>query len=259
MPLRRILAICLIAAVPVLAQAPPDGPSVTAGHIHLNSADPDAAIGFWRDVIGASTVSSDSMKGVGMSGATIFFAQKAASGPSAGSAIDHLAVRVADLQPFIKNLAKTTYKSTNPQADKSRLMIDGPDGVLIEMIEDSSMYTSVEFSHIHLYSTKPQEMQAWYAGNFGGRLGTGENADSVQIPGATLTFTRGDSPVPTAGRAVDHLGFEVKNIDSLRKKLSENGARIDTPAHADPGTKAMIAFVTDPWGTSIELIERVAR
>jgi catechol 2,3-dioxygenase-like lactoylglutathione lyase family enzyme len=230
MPLRRVLVACLLAVLPALAQ-PSGPPPVTAGHIHLNSADPDAAIAFWKDVLGAPTVSVDSEKGIGMSGVTILFTRKTPSGPSAGSAIDHLALKVADLQPFTDRLAKTTYKSFSPKVGEELLMIEGPDGVRIELIGDSAMYTSVEFNSTHLHSAQPKEMQAWYAKTLSGRV----------------------------GRAIDHLSFEVRDLESFCKKLSQNGVKIDSPPHAEPRINGSVALLTDPWGTRIELTEHSAK
>ena len=251
----RFITVVLIAAGSAFSQAP----LVTAGHIHLNSADPDAAIVFWRDVIGASSYSSGNLKGVGMAGATMLMTKKAPSGPTAGSAVDHVAIRVPDLQVVVDRIAKSSYKTWKPKPDVDRLMLEGPDGVRIELVEDSSMYSSMEFSHIHLSSPKPVEMQAWYAKNFGGRPGMAENADSLQFSGTTLTFAQAESALPTADRAVDHIAFEVQSLDAFCRKLADSGIKIDSPAHTDAALNAPVALLTDPWGTRIELVERTAR
>ena len=154
----RIFAACVIAVVAALPSAaqPPArfARTVVMGHIGINSADPDAATAFWTDLMGASSYSRDSFKGVSLLGLMIVFDRAAPSGPSAGSTIDHLGFRVPDLQPYTEKLAKTSYKSSQPTAD--RLLIDGPDGVRIELMEDSSEYAGMEFDHIHFYSTQPK-------------------------------------------------------------------------------------------------------
>jgi len=56
-------------------------------------------------------------------------------------------------------------------------------------------------------------------------------------------------------RLFDHLGFEVKNMnDTLTTLRKENVAITDEPFELATGTT--IAFVEDPDGTLIELIER---
>lgn len=194
-----------------------------------------------------------------MLGAIILFDKKAPSGPSAGSTIDHIGLKVPDVQSFADKLAKTSYKSStksDPAGDQ--LMIDGPDGVRIELTEDASMYAPLEFNHIHFHATQPKDMQAWYSKTFGARAGTGENADSSLIPGAMLTFTKADAAAPTAGRAIDHIAFEVKDLETFCKTLGANGIKLDSPYQSMPDIKFAHAFLTDPWGTRIELTEGVA-
>jgi len=56
-------------------------------------------------------------------------------------------------------------------------------------------------------------------------------------------------------RLFDHLGFEVKNMnDTLTTLRKENITITDEPFELATGTT--IAFVEDPDGTLIELIER---
>src|SRR5580698_2110746 len=77
MPLFRIFAGCMLLALPAIAQSPSaNGRAVEFGHIHLNSADPDSAIAFWQDVIGAAPYSHATLRGVSMIGAIILFTGK---------------------------------------------------------------------------------------------------------------------------------------------------------------------------------------
>src|ERR1051325_7327307 len=122
MLLSRMFAAFLVAVVAALPQPP--GPSnIAAAHIHLNSADPDAAIAFWSDVIGTSSSDIGSFKGASTLGVKILFTRKTPSGPSAGSTIDHIAFKVPDLQPVADRLAKTPYKSFRPETSQDRMMI----------------------------------------------------------------------------------------------------------------------------------------
>ena len=62
-----------------------------------------------------------------------------------------------------------------------------------------------------------------------------------------------------AGRAIDNISFDVKDLEALCKKLIENGVKLDSPPHAVPDLNASIAFLTDPWGMRIELIEKTGK
>jgi len=258
MPLSRMFVAFLAAVLSALAQPPVPVPNIAAAHIHLNSADPDVAIQFWNDTIGTSTSNVGSYIGVSTLGVKILFTRKAPSGPSAGSTIDHIALRVPDLQPVIERLSKTPYKSFRPQTSTDRLMIDGPDGVRIELIEENSAYTPLEFNHIHLSSKQPEQMQAWYISNLGARAGS-DSANSVVIPGANVTISQADSAVPSANRAIDHISFEVKDLEKFCKKLVESGMKLDSALHPVPELGASVALLSDPWGTRIELMEKSTR
>jgi catechol 2,3-dioxygenase-like lactoylglutathione lyase family enzyme len=64
-----------------------------------------------------------------------------------------------------------------------------------------------------------------------------------------------DPVVGTQGRALDHIGFEVKNLEEFCKKLEASGIKLATPYRKVEAVNLGLAFVTDPWGTSIELNE----
>jgi catechol 2,3-dioxygenase-like lactoylglutathione lyase family enzyme len=54
---------------------------------------------------------------------------------------------------------------------------------------------------------------------------------------------------------LDHIGFDVKNLEEFCKKLEAAGIKLDRPLETRPdGSK--LTFIHDPWGTSIELNER---
>lgn len=251
MPLLRIIAFWLLATLPAVAQR--RVPNITFGHIQINSADPDKTIAFWTDVIGLSTWSRGSLNGVSTLGVLILITRSAPSGPSAGSAIDHIGFKVPDVQPFIAKLAKTGYKSVQPAGDQ--LMIDGPDGVHIELTEDSSMYAPLEFDHIHFYTAQPNDLRAWYAKLFGARPAGEDRPDTILVSGAALAITRADSVSPTAGRAIDHIAFEIKGLESFCTKLAADGIKFDSPYQVVPQLKFSTAFLTDPSGARIELTE----
>ena len=263
MALFRVLAACLIAALPLAAQrGPQNSRGASFGHIHLNSANPDAAVAFWSDVIGASPDNRGPLKGVSMIGLLILIGQSDAPGPSAGSAIDHIALHVPDLQLFIARLAKTPYKGSQPVPGGDRLIIDGPDGVRIELMEDNTMYAPLEFDHIQLNSAQPSESQAWYAKVFGARKGPADKADKAntsRLMGVNLIFEQKESAAPSAGRGIDHIAFEIKGLEAFCKKLAEEGIQLDSPYKVSTEPRMSSAFLTDPWGTRIGLTEGLGR
>ncbi|HUO30283.1 MAG TPA: VOC family protein, partial [Bryobacteraceae bacterium] len=63
----------------------------------------------------------------------------------------------------------------------------------------------------------------------------------------------------TKGRALDHIGFEVKDLETFCRKLEADGVKLDMPYRRIPELNLAIAYLTDPWGTYIELTEGLNR
>jgi hypothetical protein len=84
---------------------------------------------------------------------------------------------------------------------------------------------------------------------------------SARLPGVQLNFSPSPTPLAaTAGRAVDHIGFEVKGLEAFLKKLEEQGIKPSVTLRQVPALNNLwIAFVVDPWGTNIELTEGLDR
>ena len=83
----------------------------------------------------------------------------------------------------------------------------------------------------------------------------GQNV-AADIPGANLSFSKTDTPtITTKGRVLDHIGFDVKNLDAFMKNLAAQGVKIERPFTPNPAGGGL-GFVSDPWGTQIELNER---
>jgi len=47
----------------------------------------------------------------------------------------------------------------------------------------------------------------------------------------------------------------VQDLDGLIRSLDAKGVTIEAPVRQVPGTRIRVAFLTDPWGTYIELTE----
>ena len=61
---------------------------------------------------------------------------------------------------------------------------------------------------------------------------------------------------PTKGRVLDHIGFDVKDLNAVIKKIEAQGIKLDEPYRKNPLTGSAISYITDPWGTRLELVER---
>ena len=129
----------------------------------------------------------------------------------------------------------------------------------IEILEDKTQTMPIRHEHIHFRVTEGEipKMQAWYAKPFGGKARTtSNNAPVVDLPGTQLRFAKDDkAQLPTRHRVLDHIGFDVKDHPAFVKKIESEGIKLDEPPRKNPnGT--VITYITDPWGTRIEIIER---
>ena len=59
-----------------------------------------------------------------------------------------------------------------------------------------------------------------------------------------------------ACRVLDHIGFDVKDLQSFVKKIEAEGIKLDEPVRKNEAAGVMLTYITDPWGTRIELVQR---
>jgi len=60
----------------------------------------------------------------------------------------------------------------------------------------------------------------------------------------------------TSGDELDHLAFAVPNMDEAMKKFKEHGVEIAREPYSLRGSTTSIAFIKDPNGIWLEIIER---
>ena len=122
------------------------------------------------------------------------------------------------------------------------------------------MTTATQMHHIHLMVSDPMAAQKWYGHHFGATAGKRLTFETANVPGAEIALTKADMPLtPTKGRSVDHIGFEVKNLDAFVAKLQAAGIKTDAAIRSSTNASGLrIVFITDPWGTEVELTEGLA-
>jgi catechol 2,3-dioxygenase-like lactoylglutathione lyase family enzyme len=131
-----------------------------------------------------------------------------------------------------------------------------PEGTKVEFVETASAAAPVANHHVHFYTDKVDEMQAWYVKTFGAKAGMRGTFKAADLPGVNLTFSNStDAVTGTRGRALDHIGFEVKGLEAFCKQLEAQSIKFDRPYGYIPQIGFAIAFLTDPFGTYIELTE----
>ena len=257
-----IFILAALTALPAPAQlAPPNDVGVTMGHIHLGVKDIPAQEHFWIDMMGGKAVKNGPLSLIEFPGVFIMLRQADPSGPPAGSIVDHFGFVWKDLPAAIAKWKANNIEieqGTNPNQG----YVHGPDGIRVEFFADTSLPVPVQMNHIHFYPTDVPAMQAWYAKTFGGipgkraRVATPGWIDCDDVPGVNLSFSPKDTKLaPTKGRSLDHIGFDVKNIQEFEKRLNAQGIKFEAPIRQVPNSNTKVAFLTDPWGTYIEITE----
>ena len=274
------LACLLVAAAPSAAQllAPKDNP-IVYGHHHLNASDIEAHKQFWAGTLGgtAATFGPQKAEMVTFPNVLLFMrAQAPKGGGTKGSTVNHIGFSVPDLPRVLGRIRANGYQIVtrdevaNPQDVKDDMVAFGgsgpriafvmaPDEVKVELVELRDQRVPIMLHHVHFFGAQNAEMQAWYAKVFGATLGParpGAAFVSASLPGVALNFSPSAGPVAgTAGRAFDHIGFEVKNLEEFCRRLEAQGIKLTVGYRRVDAWNLAVAFITDPWGTNIELNE----
>jgi len=264
---KLILALGLIAVLSTgtaWAQPfPPNEAGVTMGHWHLNTRDVEANKKIFL-AMGGTEVKGGNFQSVRFPGVLVILHIAAGSPPPAGgtvgSVVNHVGFTVQNVQETVarwKTAGVPVLPGTNGRKDQAFVVTS--DELRIEILEDKNQKFPIQHHHVHYNvpeSAIPQ-IQSWYATNFGAKPGLRGQNQADDLPGANLTFSKADGPtVTTKGRVLDHIGFDVKNLEPFLKKLEAAGVKIDRPYTKNAQTGSALAFIYDPWGTYIELNER---
>ncbi len=246
-------SLCLLR--PAAAQlAPPNEAGVSLGHLHLNVKDVEAQKAFWLGQMGGVAVPFGAGQAVKFPGVLIMFRKGDPAGGTEGSVIDHIGFLVPNVKDFLARRRAAGVKVFNEQPTQG--FIEAPEGIKIEIQQDPAQTVPIKSHHIHFQTPSIEETRAWYVKLFAAKSGTRGRFQAADLPGVNLTFTQAQSDrVGTKGRSLDHIGFEVKNLEAFCKQLEAQGVKFDTPYRKVANIGLAIAFLTDPWGTYIELTE----
>ena len=267
-PSRFLIAAAVLMAAPAVAQlAPPNPAGVTMGHVHLAVTDVDAQKQFFISMMGGTLVKNGPLELIQFPGVFIMLRKAEPTAPPAGSVVNHFGFVVKDMPGSLAKWKAANLK-IDPTENPNEVMVHAPDGIRVEVYGVPNLPTAVQMNHIHYAAPDIPAMKAWYVKTFGAIPGQRACVACVSkprmietgdLPGVNLSFAQGDKSVaPTKGRSLDHIGFEVKNLEQFTKNLEAQGIKLDVPMRQVPNSKTKIAFITDPWGTYIELTEGLA-
>ncbi|MEZ5288297.1 MAG: VOC family protein [Vicinamibacterales bacterium] len=256
-----VAVLALALAVPALAQlSPPNAAGITYGHVHLNVSDLEVHKRLFVETFGGVFVDKGPLAAVKFPNMLIALTPRAPTGPSQGTVVDHFGFRVRSMASMLSALKAAGYEVqsefTGAEGFPNAYVL-GPDGLRIEMREDTTLDVPAVPNHVHLWTPEFESLLDWYVDTFSltrrarGRIKTTADAGTMN-----LSFQTSRTPVVgTKGRVIDHIGFEVDDLAAFCKQLEARGIRFDVPFREVPAIGLKIAFFTDPSGAYIELTE----
>jgi catechol 2,3-dioxygenase-like lactoylglutathione lyase family enzyme len=283
---RILIAIALAAAVvvrPAFAQLNNKQAPIIVGHYHLNVTSIDAHKKFWVDTLGGTAMKFGKEDVIKFPDVFLFLHEKKPTGPTYGTALDHIGFAVPDVPALTTKIVANGYQLTQGREPKPGEKVAlptagnygrfsyilGPDGAKVELVTNMAPNAPpIMHHHVHFINKQYVEMRQWYEKALNATMRTGPNTFTDYFTGADLpgvgymlNFFRweGDQSIthlPTAGRVYDHVGFEVNDLEAFSKAMEGKGLTLTKKYGKNSDmNNIMSAALVDPWGVSIELTE----
>ncbi len=260
---------------------------IVFGHLHLHPSSIEAHKKFWIDTLGGKATK------VGTTEAALFpdglvelgsptFGDTKPTGGTKTSSVNHAGFSVPDVRAMVERVRAAGYPiitraelppalvasekdgvAAIPNSNTAIAFVMGPDDFKVEFYETKGQKTPIAMHHIHFSTPQVPEMKAWYAKLLDAQPGQDGSLSQSPLRGSDLLYTPTTAPVVgTKGRVLDHIGFEIRGLEAFAKKLEEMGLKPDRPymkANVGGFGTLGIVYLTDPWGTYIELTEGLDR
>lgn len=261
----------LAAAAPATAQLAA-GP-VVYGHHHLTVTNLEAHRRFWGETLGGRAAKLATTDAVVFPNVIVLFRQGSPTGGTKGTSVNHVGFGVPNLRAAVDRVKAAGYPMVTraelpatqevkddlafiPTQNTSVAFVMGPDDVKVELVEMPRQASPIALHHIHYNTQNVEATKAWYVQTLGAAGGMRGAFQAADLPGVNLTFSPSPDPVVgTRGRSLDHIGFEVKDLEAFCRKLEAAGVTFDRPYTKNAALGLGLAFFTDPFGTYIELTE----
>jgi catechol 2,3-dioxygenase-like lactoylglutathione lyase family enzyme len=261
------LVLVLAAFRPAAAQLlPVNDTGMTMGHVLVNVTSVEAHKKFWVESFDAKPIKVGALEGVTIPGLILLFRTQSATGPGEGEIINHLGLKLNKLADFTARFDKGGWKYDPPRVGREgtvQTYVTGPDTFRMELVEDPKLPAPVVSHHLHYWLAQQPEIKKWYVDTLHLKGTMRGPYPSGDVPGMNLTFAplggQKVAGVPTKGRLMDSIGFEVPNLQAYVGKLQAAGVKFDVPYGRDPELGLPSATLTDPFGTTIRLTEGLSK
>jgi catechol 2,3-dioxygenase-like lactoylglutathione lyase family enzyme len=230
-------------------------PNLAFDNFHLLTPDPAKAREWYVEHLGAAPAPTAGMAYFGKT--LVVFLKNDKAQPSAGSAIDHVAFSVADVDAKMRELETAGAKTIAAARDTPGLykagFIQDPWGVQIEVLNDPEV---LGLHHFHLRVRDPGTLLKWFQEMMGGeRMKLKGRMDGIRYGSTWLLVadSGGETTAPSADRAIQHIAWRVPHIDEARATLISRGLKV---GDARPYQDVRFAVLEAPSGVRVEIIER---
>ena len=252
---------------------------IRVGHYHLNVSSVAEHKKFWVDTLGGTPGKFGNEEIVKFGDVVLFLKEQKPTGGSRGTTIDHIGLSAPDVPAIAKKVVDAGYKrtvgretakATTPASGASAVYgqfeyLLGPDDVKVEIVTAKNG-PPIAHHHVHYINPMYVEMRDWYVRALDATPRTGPNTFTDYFAGADLPgigymlnffrLEREGTLVGSAGRVIDHVGYEVRGLEAFVKGLEAKGLKLQQPYRRDPAMGNIgTARLVDPWGTVVELTE----
>jgi len=250
---------------------------VIVGHYHLNVTSVAEHKRFWVDTLGGKAVKIGNVDAIEFPDVYLLLHEQKPTGPTRGTTLDHIGFAVPDVPALTTKVVANGYALTvgrEPAPGETASpptagnygrfsYLVGPDGVKVELVTNMAADAPpIVHHHVHFVNKQFVEMQQWYMKAFNATLREGQTDFFIgaDLPGVGymlnfFSWLPNENLVGTKGRAVDHVGFEVRNLKAFCAELESKGIKLEAPLRHDDALGLDVATIVDPWGTVVELTE----
>ena len=240
-------------------------------HVHVTTSSPAKGIEWYSEHLGCRPL-ADRDDAASCDGIEVVFVPQPTTGGTQGTGVNHVGFSVPDLSAKMAELEAVGVRGSGVRlqrfADGSMVreipglfkiaFIFDPWGSRIELVEDEDF---LGFHHVHLSASDPAATLAFYRDVMGGEEASLRGQlDGLLFDDVWLLISEhpeGTTPATTEGRAIDHIGFMVEDLDTEASVVQRAGVQFQeaptVPENAR--TQAKRAFVLGPDNVRIAMVE----
>ena len=262
------LALCVLAMV--VAISPRVVSAADYHHVHITASSPSEAVSWYTEYMDCQPI-ADRRDAADCDGVELVFVVQPTMGSTQGTGVNHISFSYPDLTNKMGALEAIGVRGSGVRlqrfADGSTIrdipglfkiaFIFDPWGTRIELVEDAEY---LGFHHVHLSATDPEATLAWYRDVMGGEPASLKGRlNGLLFNDVWLLASQHEegTPATTLGRAIDHIGFVVPDLDTAAATMRQQDVLFQqTPVvPEDARTAAQRAFLSGPDNVRVAVVE----